>query len=635
MNGTIQLAGLALCLAVLAGCGETARSPADAAPGAGAPVPGVQPSAVAPPPLGAKNPLRDVYFGDLHVHTSWSTDAYAGGNRVGPADAYRFARGEAVAVAGGVTLQLDTPLDFLALTDHAEGFDAIGACTWPDHPLYDNPACRNMRDPQGGNQTDYLKTAFARGVARPAARSPELCADEGACLDAARSTWQRVQAVANEFNDPGRFTALIGYEFSALLPAFGMLHRNVIFRGSEVIPHAVSSADVTGQADLFSQLDAACEPPCRLLTIPHNTNYSWGLTFSRSDEDGSAYTAEDLDRRTRIERLAEVTQQKGSSECQVGIGASDEDCNFGNLFPACAPGQDESCARPGSFVRNALLDGLALADEGEPNIFRLGMIGATDTHNSDPGYTSSERPSRYARAAGNAEGVQRVFESVHPVAGPMRRMSAGGLAAVWAESNTRADIFDALYRREAFATSGSRLRLRFFAGDLPADPAGRDDLLATAYARGVPMGGILRGVAAPRFWVAAQQDPAGPSLDRVQVIKGWMEGGEPRQRVRDVACSGGRVPGEDGRCPATSAGVDTATCTATVGTAASELSTLFQDPDYDPDQRAFYYVRVLENPSCRWTTWLAVSAGIAPPDDVPATVQQRGWSSPIWVDPVE
>ena len=348
------------------------------------------------------------YFGDLHVHTSWSTDAYAGGNRVGPADAYRFAQGEAVELPNGLVTQLHAPLDFVALTDHAEGFDSMGACMVEEHPLYDSEACHNMRSP-GNRQDGYLRRVSERSTTRPAQRDPELCADDDVCLAAARDTWQRVQAVANEFNQPGKFTALIGYEFSSLLPHFEMLHRNVIFRGTDVIPHAFSSLDVAGQADFFKLLDEACQAPCEVLTIPHNTNYSWGLTFSRTDEDGTAYTQEDRQRRVRLDRLVEVTQQKGNSECQVGVGFADEDCDFGNIFPICAEGETGRCATESSFVRNALLDGIQMQSEGSENIFKLGMIGSTDTHNSDPGNTNARRPSRSAAIMGDAEAIRQSF----------------------------------------------------------------------------------------------------------------------------------------------------------------------------------------------------------------------------------
>jgi len=582
-------------------------------------------------PLPDRTPHKMAYFGDLHVHTSWSSDAWAMGNRVGPADAYRFARGEAVMLPTGFETQLPEPLDFVALTDHAEGFDARGICMNEAHPEYASAACESVRNPPQLSDA-YFERVLAQGGVRPRDRHQVLCADVARCEAAERDTWREVQAVANAFNDPGRFTTLIGYEFSSMLPQGGMLHRNVIFRGETVTPYAVAATHVVDHADFFQQLEAGCQGDCEVLTIPHNTNYSWGVMFSRTDEDGSEFSEEELTRRAKIERLAEVTQMKGNSECLFGVGTTDEDCNFEPMFEACQPGQEHRCVKEASFVRNALLDGIDMASSGSTNPFKLGMIGSTDTHSTNPGDTDAENLARFRQAKGNAEALEQIFQQNHPVAGPVRRFSEGGLAAVWAESNTRADIFDALQRREAFATSGTRMRLRFFAGDLPADLAESGDLSA-AYATGVPMGGDLESSGEPRFWAWATQDPRGATLDRIQVVKGWVADGEQQHQVWDVACAGGRAPGEDGRCPDTSADVDPATCERLDDSGAAELSAVFTDPDYDASQHAFYYLRVLENPSCRWTTWFANSAGIEPPEDLPTTVQNRGWSSPIWVQP--
>ena len=336
------------------------------------------PPPVEPPQTVERYPLKTALFGDLHVHTSWSMDAYPGGNRLGPNDAYRFAKGAKMELPNGVEAQLQTPLDFVALTDHAEGFGTHLACTVPGSPEFDLPQCRAMRSGDF-DQNDMLEQAFTTAGVRPAPRG-STCVDEARCRENERSTWQRVQELANAHNQPGEFTALIGYEFSSLLPAFGMLHRNVIFRGADVTPHAISSIDVRNQKEFFDQLDDACAGNCEVLTIPHNTNYSWGLTFSRTDEDGTAYSSDDLEKRARIERLFEITQMKGNSECQLSVGASDEDCNYGNLFPPCEGADDMRCVRPNSFLRNVLLDGLALGEEGGLNPYKLGVIGSTDTH---------------------------------------------------------------------------------------------------------------------------------------------------------------------------------------------------------------------------------------------------------------
>ena len=587
------------------------------------------PPATAPTMEAERFPLRTALFGDLHVHTSWSIDAYTGGNRLGPNTAYRFAKGEKVELQNGTEAQLQTRLDFVALTDHAEGFEVTLACTIPGSPEFDLPRCRAMRSGDLDVAT-MLKQAFSMAGMRPMPHRYDICSDDAQCQANADDTWQRVQAVADAHNEPGRCTALIGYEFSSLLAEFGMLHRNVIFRSSDVIPRAISSIDVRNQKDFFDQLDAACNEPCEVLTIPHNTNYSWGLTFSRTDEDGSAYSSEDLERRSRIERLFEVTQQKGSSECQISVGASDEDCNYGIMFPPCEGEGDRRCARESSFLRNALLDGLALGTEGAFNPYKLGVIGSTDTHTSDPGNTRTGIPTLFKAAEGIGLAVDRLMETEHPVIGPIRRLSLGGLAGVWAKANTRADIFDALERRETFATSGSRMRIRFFGGDLPENIGAQENPIALAYDLGVPMGSDLNVTDAPRFWVWASQDPTGSPLDRIQIVKGWVENSEQRQRVWDVVCSSGRMPDESGKCPDTTADVDLLSCERTGEEGAPQLEVTFSDPDFSSEQPAFYYARVLENPTCHWTTLLANSAGSDLPDNPPATVQERGWSSPIW-----
>ncbi len=594
-----------------------------------------------PPPAQAsgeaveRHPLKTALFGDLHVHTSWSADAYAGGNRLGPNTAYRFARGEEVELQNGLVAKLDSPLDFVALTDHAENFSTHLPCTIGPGAEFDSKQCRAMRSGELDQQA-MLKQVFETAGDRPGPRSPLCDGNLDRCIAAEEATWLRVQEAANAFDDPGTFSTLIGYEFSSLLENFGMLHRNVIFRGTDVTPHAISSNDVVNQADFFAQLDTACQAPCQVLTIPHNTNFSWGKAFARTDEDGYTYTEGDIERRARIDRLFEITQQKGNSECQIGVGMADEDCDFENTWPVCDDGQGTQCASGPSFLRNALLTGLAMGSEATKNgvtmqnPYKLGIIGSTDTHLSDPGNTARQIPAQFS-GIDFGFAVRRALEMNHVVIGAVRKVSAGGLAGVWSQANTRADIFDAMRNRETFGTSGSRIKVRFFAGRYAEDLGDKDDAVAFAYANGVPMGSDLKILDNPNFWVWASQDPRAPALDRIQVIKGWVENGQEQQKLWDVACSGERKPGEDGKCPETSASVDVETC-ALKGAGSSELQATFSDPDFSSDQIAFYYVRVFENPSCRWTTALANEADVDRPTDVPATVQHRAWSSPIWVN---
>jgi hypothetical protein len=410
--------------------------------------------------------------------------------------------------------------------------------------------------------------------------------------------------------------------------------------------------DVHTQADFWKWLEGACTGDCQALAIPHNSNYSWGLHFADTNDDGRAYTREDWERRARIEPLVEVTQHTGSSECAVGIGTSDEECAFEQIFPPCKEGQTTACARDGSFIRGALARGLELEAELGLNPFKLGFIGSTDTHNALAGGT--EEDTFLGHHANNDDTAQKRLRGGPRPERPNAIMNPGGLAGVWAESNTREDIFDALRRRETFATSGTRIKLRFFGGFGPgADLTAGDGALEQAYGAGVPMGGDLRAPAAaaaggdtggggsaaaatgaaPRFLIWALKDPAGANLDRVQIVKSWVGDGGAEEAIYDVACADGRTPdAATGRCAATAATVDVA-CAPSSGQGAAELSTSWSDPDFDPARRAFYYVRVLENPTCRWSTWEALRAGEEPLASQPHTIQERAWSSPIWYSP--
>ena len=589
-----------------------------------------EPSAeVAEEPVIERDPLRQAFFGDLHVHTAHSLDAYINGVRLGPRDAYGFARGAAVSLPGGTKQQLAMPLDFAAVTDHAEFFAEGVLCTDPSSQAFEADFCVALR----GGDGSIIPSVFERMSRQPPDRDQQTCPEAESCRELAKGPWQDIQAAAAELNDPGRFTTFVAYEYSPLLRDFGTLHRNIIFRGATVPDEALSALDLPTQADLWRWLETACTGDCEVQAIPHNMNMSWGLLFSRTNDDGTPYSAEDLERRARFERVAEVTQLKGSSECAVGLGTNDEECAFEQMFPLCEEGQETKCAQSGSYLRDALLDGLALEEGGGTNPFKLGMIGSTDAHNGTAGAVEEDR------FIGAEMPPAELFAAASPIYGSRTNINPGGLAGVWAESNTREDLFDALRRRESFATSGTRIRARFFAGwDYPSDLDKRENALRVAYEQGVPMGGDLgapNGQTSPQFWVWALRGADGAPLDRLQVVKGWTAtDGSPHHRVRDVACAGGRVPDPaTGRCAAVEASVDLEDCSVRDDSGAGELSVVFADPDFDPKRPAFYYVRVLEVPSCRWTTHLANRAGLEPPSNRPSTIQERAWSSPIWYTP--
>jgi hypothetical protein len=418
-----------------------------------------------------------------------------------------------------------------------------------------------------------------------------------------------------------------------------MLHRNVIFRGSAVTEDAMGVWDRDTQADFWDWLDHACTAPCRALAIPHNSNYSWGFMFNDANDDGRAYLDEDWRRRAKLEPLVEITQHKGNSECAFGLGTTDEECGFEHIFPSCKPGQVTGCAREGGFVRNALKRGLQLETEIGLNPYKLGFIGSTDTHNSIPG--STDESTFLGHHANNDDSVEDRLRGGPRPERPNLLLNPGGLAGVWAEANTRGDIWDALYRKETFATSGTRVKVRFFGSfGFAPDLAAGDASLEQAYAQGVPMGGDLKAASgggagatsAPRFLIWALKDPEGASLDRIQIVKGWTTADGTEEAIYDVVCADGRKPDAAGACKLTPARVDAA-CAPSSGSGAAELSTVWTDPKFDPTQRAFYYARVFENPTCRWSTWEAVRAGEPPPPGEPRTIQERAWSSPIWYSP--
>ncbi len=570
--------------------------------------------------VAAPNPMGNVYFGDLHVHTALSFDAYLFGNRNGLDEAYAFANGADLEVVNGETAWLSRPLDFVALTDHAESFALPAICADdPNHPF-----CLKMNNPSVFLFQELRSSALDRPPKRPAS----MCEVESLCVEAEKATWQRIREAAERHNDPGTFTAFTAYEYSPVLPEAGKAHRNVIFRNEHVPEHAASSYDAVTTPDLWRTLERDCQAPCEALTIPHNMNKMWGVAYNGKTIDGDDYSREDWRVRADLEPLAEIFQIKGASECAVAAGAVDEECTFEQILPACEPGQEMGCALPNSFARQGLKNGLGLQAQLGFNPLRFGFVGATDTHNSTPG-DAEEWDSRGSNGLFGSPASKRLAApDANYKSGIMR--NPGGLAAVWAEENTRDKLFDAMKRRETYATSGTRIRLRFFAGALPSDLHENDRAIEIAHEQGHPMGSVLAANEAPVFFASALQDPFSAPLDRLQVVKGWWGDGETHESVMDVACSGGRQPVE-GRCPDNGARVDLSTCAFSSDVGDAELNASWQDAEFVEGQPAFYYVRVLENPTCRWSTYDALRLGVSPRDDVDPVVKERAWSSPIWV----
>ncbi len=623
-----------------------------------------EPRVVQPP-----NPLKNVYWGDTHVHTHESFDAALFGTTLTIEDAYRFARGEALRSDGGERMQLSRPLDFVAITDHAEGFGTRTRCGDAGLSWLESTNCSMMETPNvlvfsyirargiRGSQELEPDPDVPAGVYRPRAREhpvrdalPICSRGEGGverCERDARTDWERYIALADAHNEPGVLTTFAAYEYSPTLPDTGKHHRNVLFKGEDLPGHAISSLDVGNAIDLWRGLEETCTGDCDFLTIPHNMNKGWGLFYSRYTWDGGSYDDEGWRLRKRREPLAEMYQIKGASECALGVGATDEECAFSQVFEPCEQGQETGCAFETGFARQGLKIGLELDRELGFNPLAFGMVGSTDTHNGNPGDVEewdyvgkvgliSSPAIRRLRDRAGAGPDQKPYQSI------LQFHTSGGLAAVWAEENTRDAIFAAMKRREVYATSGPRMTLRFFAGwGFDESVVEASDPVAAATAGGVPMGGVLRpgegDTESPTFYVGALADWMSAPLQRVQIIKGWIDAeGNTHEKVQDIICADGlEVDPNTLRCPDNGASVDLATCTPTRDTGAMQLTTVWKDPDFDPSQGAFYYVRALQNPTCRWSTYDALRLGREPDPRVPTTLRERVWSSPIWIDPPE
>ena len=607
----------------------------------------------------------NLYWGELHLHTAESFDSSMMGNKLGIEDAYRFAKGEPLIGAGGETMQLSRPLDFVAITDHAEGFGSRTHCDDPNLSLFERAACWVMAQDNpiflslivegARGEGEPGELSLPTGVYQPKARKvpgvdrfPTCKWGESTverCYDNVSTDWARYVQLADDYYEPGQLTTLVAYEFSPGMPDQGKHHRNVIFRSNSVPERAISSIDVPNAIELWKGLEATCDKAdgCDFLTMPHNPNKAWGLTYSRYAYDGKQYTEDDWRLRQRREPLTEIYQNKGASECALGVGATDEECAFAQVLDPCQPGETTGCAFETGFVRDGLKVGLELEQELGFNPLQIGFIAATDGHNANPGDveewdfrgtvgTISSPAVRRMSATNLGDKAYRSMLKFH---------TPGGLAAVWAPENTREAIFDALARRETYATSGPRIGLRFYAGR-GIDQAMIDapDLVQHLEAEVVSMGAVLPSSQrpdqqsdSPAFLVWATRDPLDAPLQRVQMVKGWIDdAGQTHENVVDIACADGlQVDPATGRCPDNGASVDLSTCQYSAGSGATELKTLWRDPDCDQNQSAFYYVRVLMNPTCRWSSYDAIRLGKEPDPSVPATIQERAWSSPTWV----
>jgi hypothetical protein len=583
------------------------------------------------------------YWGDTHLHTANSSDAIFNGVRLSPEDAFRFARGETVSSTTGLDAQLARPLDFLVVADHAEGI-GIGAQIVQGNPaLMADPTLQRWNEMLNGSRAEATQATreliggFAQGTL------PEVMSDPEIVRPLLQSVWSSYVETTERYNQPGTFTTFIGYEYTSL-PSGNNLHRIVMFRdGADVFGDTLpyGSDQSMDPEDMWAYLAAYEERTGgRALAIPHNSNLSNGLMFAMTDFDGGPLTRDYAERRQRWEPLAEATQIKGDSESHPALSPDDEFASFGiagweigNLDFSAAK-EPEMFA--GEYLRSALQRGLQLEELLGVNPFQFGMIGSTDSHTA---LATGDEDNFYGKMAAHEPGSERASEPAG-AAGLARtgwQYLAGGYAGVWAEGNTRSAIFDAMARRETYATTGPRMNVRMFAGwdlaeaDLTADPC-------SLYERAVPMGGDLSDGdgEAPRFLVTALKDPEGANLDRVQIVKGWLESdGEMQERVYDVAWSDSetRSVDSDGRLAPVGNTVDLTNATYENSIGAAELRTVWTDPDFDPAERAFYYVRVLEIPTPRWPVFDRLRYGVSIPDDAELTAQERAYGSPVWYSP--
>ncbi len=582
-----------------------------------------------------------VFFGDTHLHTSNSPDAGLVGNTLGPDIAYRFARGEEVTSSTGLRVKLNRPLDFLVVSDHAEYLGLPVMLRSGDPALLADATGRRWQEMYnaGGEEAYNL---FLELVGSATQRN-QLIKTESVT----RSVWERFTATAEEFNDPGTFTAFIGFEWSSL-PDARNLHRVVMFRdgadrANQVLPYSLFDSE--DPEDLWKYLaDYEAKTGGQILAMPHNGNWSNGLMF-----DAKTFAGEPIDRayaetRIRWEPVYEVTQIKGDGEAHPFLSPEDEFADFENWDKGNVNGSvaKEDWMLKYEYGRSALKLGLKLEEDLGVNPYKFGLIGSTDTHTSIAATREENYFGKFAVTEPSPERYKHyvirsdVDESLSTFS---KEEVASGLAAVWARENTREALFDAFKRKEVYATTGSRILVRVFGGwDFATDEVHRPDFADEGYARGVPMGGDLTNAPAgqaPTFMIRALRDSDGANLDRAQVIKGWLDAsGETHERIYDVAVSDGRTIGANGRCTTpvgSTVDIADASYTNTIGDPL--LTAHWVDPDFDPSLRAFYYVRVIEIPKPRWTAYDAKRFGITMPDDVKMTVQDRAYTSPIWYTP--
>ena len=590
---------------------------------------------------------RNAYFGDLHVHTKNSFDAFITGTRTTADDAYRFAKGDTIDNGAGKDITISgPPLDFYGVTDHGEYMGVLAAMRDRNNPISKTDTAKSIFGIFGGSREARIEAFTKVGTTIVTGDPIEDIYDR----DFIDSAWAENVLAAEKHYDPGRFTTFAAYEYTNMniigeiadnLGAIN-LHRNVIFR-DRAPERLFSTLDSTNPEDLWNWMNDKRDEGFDVLSIPHNSNASNGQMFSMTMSDGSPITKTYAANRIKNEPIVEMTQVKGTSETHPLLSPEDEFANH-ELYEILVGMATESQKVPGSFVRQALSRGIGIEQNIGNNPYEFGFIGSSDTHVSAPSLSEEQHFGKFSHDTdlanrgsvppdGKMSWENVVSEETELAFISSASYGASGLAGVWAESNTREDIFDAMKRKETFATSGPRIKTRFFAGNYNDTILSSTNMLEEAYKNGVPMGGTKSsGTNSPDFIAWAIKDPDGYPLQRIQIIKVWSDETDNLEQIYDISCAGDLQPSPDtNRCPENGASVDLSNCQTNDETGSSELKALWSDPNYIPGQKSAYYIRVLENPKCRWSTWDAVRNGTPPNPNMQATIQDRAWSSAIWI----
>ncbi len=600
-------------------------------------------------PYALRNFPERPLWGDSHLHTSLSMDAGLFGNRLLPRDAYRLARGEEVLSSSGQRLRLSRPLDWLAVTDHSDGMGLVGdiASGKPELMAFEQAARWHKGMEQGGdaavNAALDLITTFSNDK-----MDPEMFALYSPGSKVFKNLWEKVIEDAETFNDPGRFTAIIGFEWTSLIQGNNM-HRVVLMRDGpvrarQVVPFTMTAPQGSPDPrDLWKYLANYEEKTGgEILAIAHNGNLSNGIMFPlKAQWNGKKLDEAYVTQRKKWEPLYEATQIKGDGEAHPFLSPDDEFADYetwdiGNLDVSVAKTNDMLA---GEYAREALKRGLILESRKGTNPYKFGMIGATDSHTS---LATAEEDNFFGKHTGYEPKPGRLdhaFMKTDQGSIFGWQMVASGLAAVWATENTREAIFDAMQRKEVYGTTGPRMSVRMFGGwEFTEQDLNSRMPAVVGYEKGSPMGSDLRAMPedakAPSFMVYALRDPVGANLDRIQIVKGWLDKkGNTHEKVYEIAWSGDRSLDANGKLPAVGNTVDVANANWTNSIGASELAAVWTDPSFDPKQRAFYYTRVIEIPTPRWSTYDAFRFGIELPKDTPTSTQERAYTSPIWYTP--